>query len=378
MERRIVNRLIYEYLIGEISESDRKKLEDWVNDTPENKAFFDKINASQEISETFTVYKKIDYKKAFSEFVSHTGHKVPKIQLSSWLKYAAAIVLLIALSTPVYYLLQKDEAPVLPGYSHAVLITEDGSEINLQERGTRDIASNNTIVATNLNGTLSYHNTASNSEAKYNTIKVPRGGEYRITLSDGTKVHMNSESTLTYPIAFKGDTRDVELKGEAYFEIAPDKDKPFYVLTDEIKVKQYGTAFNVKNRKSDVIEVVLIHGSVSLISGDDQNEYKIKPSQLASYSKSSKDVGVETVDVEPYVAWTEGKFIFNDKTLKEIMETLSLWYDVDIHFEDKSFEKLRFTGNIPRKEPIENILKSIEFTTEVKMEVKNKTVFIND
>ncbi len=379
MEHRVINTLIFKYLIGDISKEEKKTLDQWIEESDENRLFFEKVSNSKYISELYSTYKEINHEQAFENFINRTGQNTKKIWLKTWSKYAAAVVLLIALVTPVYYLLKNNAVEVVPGQSKAILLSDDGSEINLEESANVNIKYDNQVIATNSGGSISYNQTEDKeSENKYNTIIIPRGGEYRITLSDGTKVHLNSESSLKYPIAFNDSTREVQLKGEAYFEIAKDKNRPFYVLTDEVKVKQYGTAFNVKNREKDKIEVVLVHGSVSLISDYFLEEQKMKPNQLATFSKSSKEVVLTNVDIDPYVAWNIGKFIFNDMSLVEIMENLSLWYDVDFQFKKEELKNLRYTGNLPRKESLDNILNAIEFTTDVKFSLHGKNIMINN
>ena len=189
---------------------------------------------------------------------------------------------------------------------------------------------------------------------------------------------MNSASELKYPVAFTGKIRDVYLKGEAYFEIAKDSVRPFIVNSGDIKIKQYGTAFNVNARSPEKIEVVLVHGSISLLTHNDENEYRIKPSQLAEYNNSVQSVDVQTVDIKPYVAWNEGKFIFENKALGEIMETLSLWYNMDVEFKDDELKALNFTGSVTRDTPVEYILNAIGYATDVHINVKGKTVYIKE
>ncbi|MCW3807134.1 FecR family protein [Plebeiibacterium marinum] len=379
MERRSINKLIFKFLVGDISRQEKEILDGWINDSGENKKFFEKVCGSKFISESYSNYKQIDYEQAFDGFMRKTGQTHKKIWLNTWVKYAAAVVLLIALATPAYYKWKNSSQEVVPGQPRAILLSADGTEINLEEQSNKDIKFDNTIIATNSGGNISY-NVGGDIEPgnSYNTIIIPRGGEYRITLSDGTKVHLNSMSSLKYPIAFNDSVREVQLTGEAYFEIARDKKRPFYVLTDEIKVKQYGTAFNVKNRQKDFVEVVLVHGKVSLIHDNFTKEQVMKPNQLATYSKSSKKVVLADVDIDPYIAWNIGKFIFNDMSLVEIMENLSLWYDVDFQFEDEDLMALRYTGNIPREESLENILNTIQFTTDVKFSVKNKKIVVDN
>ena len=375
------NWLITHYLLGRLSEEDQKQLQEWIDLSPKNKAFFEKTCTSDKAQSDYWKYKQIDKEHAYRNFLAKTGNKKGELFFAPWMKYAAVAVLLITLSLPFVFHFRSGSSihatAIAPGQPRAILITDDGSELPLCNDSVTQIKSGKILLATNTTNGIEYNRiTGKNAVEKYNTLVVPRGGEYRITLSDGTKIHLNSASELKYPVAFTGKIRDVYLKGEAYFEIAKDSVRPFIVNSGDIKIKQYGTAFNVNARSPEKIEVVLVHGSISLLTHNDENEYRIKPSQLAEYNNSVQSVDVQTVDIKPYVAWNEGKFIFENKALGEIMETLSLWYNMDVEFKDDELKTLRFTGSVTRDTPVEYILNAIEYATDVHISVKEKMVYI--
>ena len=383
MDKNNLNWLFSQYLLGEITDDEKRQLDEWINLSPENKAFFDEICSSDTIASSYSTYKRIDTNRAFQNFRKRTGQKSKNKIFAPWLKYAAAVLLLISLSLPFIFHfrsdLSKQTASIKPGSSQAVLVTDDGSELALNSDSVTQIKSGNKLLATNSAGNIHYNNIeGKNITEKYNTLIIPRGGEYRVTLSDGTKIHLNSATELRYPVAFNSKSREVYLKGEAYFDIAKDSKRPFFVNAEDIKIKQYGTAFNVNNRDGQFVEITLVHGSVSILTHNAHDEVLLAPYQLAKYNKAEKTVDVKTVDILPYVAWHDGKFIFNDKPLNEIMETLSLWYDINAEFKNADIETLRFTGNVSREAPIQDILKAIEFTTEAEISIKNKTVYINN
>ncbi len=384
MHRIEINKLIAKYLLKEISHEEELFLEEWISDNENNKAFFERMCESDDISATYRNYKKLDTQEAYNKFIEKVNPSSRKFKLTPVYKIAAAVLLLVALTIP--YLLYNQYANVnnsasviSPGSSKAILLTNEGTQIELDNDTIAQILSGNKLIAVNEEGEIAYNKTPLKAKKQeFNTLIVPRGGEYRITLSDGTKVHLNSESELRYPVNFNKRSREVYLKGEAYFEIAKSSNRPFYVIADDIKIKQYGTAFNVNNRNSQYINIALVHGSISVLTNNEKREYLLKPSQLAEYERNSRSVSVRTVDVEPIVAWNEGKFIFENKPLSEIMETLSLWYDIDFEFKKPTMAELKFTGIVSRSAPIQNILKAIEFATEAKITISNKTVSIDN
>ncbi len=379
MNRKTAHTYIIKLITGEISHQENLLLQDWCMKSLENQKFFDKIISNRNIGRDFSTYKNIDDKAAYQDFLVQTGQAGKTIKLKSWLQYAAVIILLISIAIPAYKFYFKKEANIVPGKTQAILLSGNGTKINLDSTSTNNIFHNNNVIASVSNGALTYNKGSQSQQGVvYNTLIIPRGGEYKLTLSDGTRVHLNSESRLTYPVEFTGDSREVELMGEGYFEIAKDAQHPFYVITNRIKVKQYGTAFNVYSRDDIEVKVVLVHGSVSVLTSGDQTEYKLKPSQLAKYNSLSNQVDVSTIDIEPYVAWHDGKFVFNNKPLLEIMQTLSLWYNIDFSFQNPNTQEYKFTGNLSRTAPIGSILKSIEFTTDAHFSIHNNRVTISN
>ncbi len=379
MDKKTAHIYIIKLLTEELSTEENRLLQNWIKESDANQKFFDKIVNNHNIGADYATYKTIDNKAAYNNFLTQTGQNGKSIKLNTWLRYAAIIIALISFSIPVYKIYFHQETSIEPGKPQAILLSDDGTQVNLDSASTNSIFIDNHLIASASNGSINYNKRNQDiSEVKFNTLIIPRGGEYKITLSDGTKVHLNADSKLTYPVKFTGATREVELSGEGFFEIAKDAKHPFYVNTNRIKIKQYGTAFNVYSRNDIEVKVALVHGSVSVLTEDNKNEYKLKPSQLAKYNSLSNQVNIETIDIEPYVAWHSGKFIFNDKALLEIMQTLSLWYDVDFSFQNPNIQEYKFTGNLSRSAPIETILKSIEFATDAHFTIKNNRVTINN
>ena len=212
---------------------------------------------------------------------------------------------------------------------------------------------------------------------EYNTLKTERGGEWNVVLEDGTKVYLNSSSTLKYPTSFTGDSRQVVLEGEAYFEVTHDPDKPFIVKTSDMNIVVRGTSFNV-NAYSDykTTRTTLVNGKIEVeCSG---NTHIVLPGQQIVFEKETKSIKIEDVDTELYASWKKGFYKFNDTRLEDILTTLSLWYDVDVIYADESVKELRFTssGKIIRYDSLTSLLKKFEYTNNVIFDLNGKNLIV--
>lgn len=165
------------------------------------------------------------------------------------------------------------------------------------------------------------------------------------------------------------------MDGEAYFQVAKDSKRPFRVITANGVVKQYGTTFNVNTHVPGITKVVLVKGSVSVLPNQG-GEYKIKPGELAVLQADTQDVQISVVDIEPYIAWNSGRFVFDNCSLESLMNVISRWYNKDVVFESEDTKKIRFTGDIDRYGSIEPILKAIQRVTHLEMEIQGKTIII--
>ena len=196
----------------------------------------------------------------------------------------------------------------------------------------------------------------------YNTITVPRGGEYQLTLSDGTRVWLNAETELKYPVAFVGEGREVMLKGEAYFEVAKNVSRPFVVKTEQLDIKVLGTSFNMKSYPSETQQVTLVQGKVEVRVGNYSR--KLQPGEQLNYSSEGPEI--RDVDVKAYTAWKDRRFVFNDDLLEEVIHKLGRWYDVEFFLRDAEVRKIRFTGNLPKYRNLDQVLNKLELTTHIR------------
>jgi transmembrane sensor len=262
---------------------------------------------------------------------------------------------------------------ITPGGNKAILTLQDGSTIVLDDAkdGTLAEQGNATVVKT-ANGQLVY-NGADNGEQKvsYNTMSTPRGGQYKLTLPDGTDVWLNSASSITYPTAFVGNERKVTITGEAYFEVAKDKTKPFHVKAGTQDIEVLGTHFNVMAyTDEDAIKTTLLEGSVK-VSGNGSSGI-LKPGEQSVNTNGDLQIGPAAVDEA--MAWKNGYFKFNRVGIKYIMRQLSRWYDVDVVYDGRVKDD-EFVGTIGRGENIVQALHLLELTN-VHFKIKDKTIIV--
>lgn len=270
------------------------------------------------------------------------------------------------------------QTKVEPGSCRAFLQLSNGKRIALEDSAPLDLYETDGTIRIDSGKAVYSAPQSSSSEAEvYHILSVPRGGEYRLFLADGTIVHLNAGSELRYPVVFPAAERRVFLQGEAWFEVAKDAERPFYVGTEEVNIRVYGTRFNVNTHPVRSTETVLVSGEIGIAKAGSAEERRMHPGQLASYDRNSGTISLEEVDVRKYIAWKEGEFCFNDDTLEEILEELGRWYDVTIFFRSPAKKDIQFSGHLKRYEDIRKILDVMAESTGIVFEVNGRTVIVN-
>ena len=373
-----IRRLIQLNLVGGLSPEEKGKLENWIDESEEHRLLFYKIKKQLSVNEIRN-YLQTDVEDAWKKVREKTfgAPAVRPRRVLKWLKYAA-VVLPVLLSITLWYTwkekMENKQATV--ARLNPVLTLDNGEKYQLDPEEQTEIYVNEEVKAYQAGGGLIYDTTARQEENKYNRIEVPRGSEYWIVLPDGTRVWLNAATELKYPVAFHAKERRVYLKGEAYFEVAPDKNRPFYVETEEVKIRVLGTVFDVNTHYTRGVRTVLVEGAVALEWGD-QKEIRMKPGELADFDRTTTEVTLKEVDVTSYISWKEGYFVFEDEPLEEIMHTLSLWYDKEFLFVGKRSRALHFSGHIKRYERIETILSAITDVTGVEFRMNGQIILIH-
>ncbi|OXA88065.1 FecR family protein [Flavobacterium hibernum] len=371
-----------ELLTGELSIEENALLQEWLS-IPENQEYYQKVINVETLKSKERFYKTVHTDLAFEKIKEKIDFgEAPIISLFDYknvLKYAAILVFLAAISSIFYFLnndakMQNQEVVVKdiePKYNNPTLVLADGTVVSLKPEKEKIISKNGVI--SNVNQVLVYDAKAnkgmvSNGE---NTLIVPVGGIYAIILSDGTKVWLNSKSSLKYPVIFSGNTRDVTLEGEAYFEVSKNPHSPFTVKTKSGNVTVLGTHFNVSAYQEDKkFETTLAEGKVKIspINKTQKNESVVlKPGQQASV----RNEVLRVVEVDPFVssAWKDGKFYFENENLKNILDKMERWYNFNVRFEQKSLEQIKFTGIVLKDQSIDQFLDIIRKTSNVKYKI---------
>ncbi|PXX95389.1 hypothetical protein DF185_21975 [Marinifilum breve] len=393
MEERInknidISKLLALYLNGNLDEKESEQLEEWLKEKESNRKLLDELENGSSTQERKDIINRINLEQEWSRFQASIQKetKVRKMLWKEMLKYAAIIALPILAAT---YLLMQDysyedyvsDIPVeiAPGIKSAELVLSTGERVQLGEEDQVLERNEQHVTIENKDRSLSYTSSANKTaKLRYNHLIIGRGEEYQLTLADGTKVWLNSESTLKYPTQFADNIREVELDGEAYFEVTKNKNAPFIVNTKQLNVEVLGTAFNLSAYgDEESIKTALVEGSVKISPKyEDLEDIIIKPDEMAVLNKDEHKLNVEQVDAKRYGQWREGLFTFNEESLEDILRKLSRWYDISVFYEDDGARYQYFSGKLPRFNNCNDLLDMIEKTTNVEFEIKSERTVI--
>ena len=306
-----------------------------------------------------------------------------------WWKYAALFILPLGVALILWQGMKNESVEVhrqfsavsRPGGERAILKLYDGKTIMLDSTMKSSLIAHEANVRIEMDSNhllrySSYDSIGITDANKNNELIIPKGGEYQVVLADGTKVWLNSASRLIYPQSFMGKERRVVLSGDAFFDVAHDAERPFIVETSRMNVKVLGTRFNVNDYDdNEEVSTTLVNGSVEIFSGG-QQAFRLVPGEQA-YGKEN-ELEKREVNVRLYTSWIDGKFLFNNTELEEIAKQISRWYDVEIFFSSENVKKVRFTGAIVKFKPLDDLVRMIESTSQVRFSVKGKTIVISE
>ena len=341
--------------------------EDLIND--ENEPLFSELKAD--------IKAKVDQQIA--------GPKLKKLSYG-WLKYAAAVLLLVSVSIYFFSDQQKSDpiaqmdAAISPGGNNAILTLANGKKIALNDAAKGEISKQSGIsVSKSKDGELIYTVVSGGgdelTENTSNTISTPKGGQYTIILSDGTKVMLNSASSMTFPTSFKAAERRVELNGEAYFEVAKDKNKRFRVISGLQTVEVLGTHFNVNAYGDEqTIKTTLLEGAVKVFTA--KKSVLIEPGEQAVLDKADENsIAKRLVNINKETSWINGIFSFEGDDLKSVMRQVARWYDVNVIYAGPISEE-KYFGEISRSSKLSEVIKILELNN-VHFEVAGKTIKVS-
>ena len=372
--------LIKKSLIKDLSDKEQKELDQLLDDQSLQDVYKE-LSDRGYLKKQFMEYEKYSSQKAYREFKERRGHS-GRIRIVRWVAVVAAVWVL-ALGVTLWMTFGKKEnvAPlpvaskIIPaGEKKATLTLADGTEVHVEEI-TAQILQEKGMNIEYRNGEIVYHKSEEKTtEVVYNKLEVPRGGECMIKLDDGTKVWVNAETKLKYPVTFVGDRREVVLEGEAFFDVAKNE-KPFIVKTSFGDVRVLGTAFGISAYASDPEGyTTLVRGKVS-VEREGIKPVVILPGEQVVTSKDGKMIK-QQVDVEEFVGWKDGIYVFKEKSLGEIMKTLERWYNISVDFQEKSLVDLPFTGNLKRYDDINVFFDALTRTGDMKYRVEGNQVIL--
>ncbi|WMI66025.1 FecR domain-containing protein [Aestuariibaculum sp. YM273] len=382
-------------LVGKVFDSltneQKEVFQEW-EQQGNNKEIADDILNAYSFMEWQEKLKAIDTTEEWASFLENmesASEKPGKVLRLKTIKRmsAAAAVLVVGFAVFTFFkitnsnLKSVEDSSIAPGTTHAELVLSTGEVVDLQQSQDSKMQEG-TVALENVKGVLQYNTGSSKHDGnvKTNTLKVPRGGEYQIVLSDGTKVWLNSDTELTYTVPFVGSERRVALEGEAYFDVTPNKELPFIVTSGTQEVQVLGTEFNVSAYTEDNhIITTLVEGKVKVEEKYSHSNEFLSPNQQANFDINTKSIVKKDVDVYPYVAWKEGRFVFHNVTLEELFSKISKWYNVDYQIEGEKLKVLKFTGDLPRYNDMSGILKIIEAEMSVNIQIgHNNKVYVSE
>ena len=369
--------LLMRYVLGEMNDDEKVLVREW-------------IAADEKHAEYYKDFQMFHLKMEWGMRANAVVHdslvrrRVKARQRRLRVLYWSVACLIVLFSVGgILWMLPEDEPvyvteKIEPGKSKAVLYMASGDVVNVdgqtgvmkEKDGTRIEIDGKEGIAYRVTGGRQQEETLSNR------IVIPRGGEFKLILADGTAVWLNSDSELSYPTAFAGQKREVFLRGEAYFDVKPDSLHPFIVHVDEVRIQVLGTQFNINTYAEGSIKTVLVEGSVDLRNRAGEHVV-LTPNRMADYRTVEGRFELTDVDVQPHVAWREGNFIFQSESLESIMNKLSVWYDLNVFYANEGLRDIRLSGNLERFSDVGKLFSKFEQISEARFKIQGKNVIIS-
>lgn len=373
-----IQHLIISSLEGTASEEELLALQKWLEESERHFLLFqayrqDWIQAGcVQRYQTGEAWKKVE-RRLF--------HRMPVKRLFLWTRivgYAALVILMISVGYAILLHNQdRDqeyvaEGNIEPGRKKAILVLGSDKKVVLGDEAEEALLAGNTTVKKEGNTLVYGEKRTKETTEEYNRLITPRGGEYAVVLSDGTRVWLNAESELYYPVHFPEHKREVHLKGEAYFSVSKQAKKPFIVRVGDSRITVLGTEFNVRNYQNEVVTATLVKGAVRI--HDAGRECDLLPGQQAVIEEDG--IRVREVDTDLYTAWKDGYFIYREKTLEDIMKELSRWYDFAYDYQSEELRRMPLTAKLRKFDRVEDIFDILKRTGRLDFITHGKNVTV--
>ena len=379
-----IARIIQKSLKGRLSESEEKLLSDWRKVSDENEHAFQRMISEDFYTVGMEKLETYDYRVAYGRFLQKKYQRRRKRRFLISMARVAAVALPFVMAVVLYVGLNREEeqtlrpslaSNILPGTSKAVLTLANGQMIPLGKETTDStIITDGTQISASESG-ITYADGGESEAVVYNKLDIPRGGEFCLTLSDGTRVWLNSETSIQYPVVFGTKERRVFIQGEAYFEVAKDAKKPFTVQFMSSSVTVLGTSFNIRAYPEEKqSQTTLAEGSVRIYSPG--SSMLLKPGEQAEVKALSREMVKKEVDVKTFTSWKNGRFVFEQEPLENIMRTLERWYDIRVIFRDEGAKRISLSGNLKRYGDFSQVMNMLQMTGDVRFELHGNDVYI--
>jgi len=374
----------------QLTAEEKAELDAWIAANPDNKALADRLQDPGYRNSVFSTWKP----DAAEVSLQRVKQRIGKVKERSFIKrLAAAAIILLAGAGITYFQLQRpNNLPAIaykndvgPGADKAILTLADGRKISLTDAPDGQLANPTGItIVKATNGDLVYQvsnvpgkNPEGGQHPLYNTVETPAGGQHRILLPDGTRVWLNALSTLKFPQNFTGlKERVIQLSGEAYFEVAPDKAQPFIVKTPRQETAVLGTHFDIRSYKEDLLtSTTLLEGSIRSTDTRSSLSNILKPGE--QFLTNEQNSFIRQVDTLAVIDWKNGEFIFHNENIRDMMRRIARWYDVEVIFRDYAAGQETFSGSVSRYDNISQLLKTLQLTGRVKFDIDGKKIFVS-
>lgn len=382
MEDKVFQWLV-DYCSGKSGSRETAALREWLDASVKNRETFEEYLRIIELHRMIEGEERIDQERSWDRlYVKLQGRKKLYRVLRRW-AVAASILILVGIGVSIVSEDRSLEdvslvAEIFPGSTKATLVLSSGERIDLADNELQEVKEQGILVRNDSVEGLRYELTDFVcQEPVFHTVEVPTAGEYHFTLPDGTKVWINSESELTFPMSFTGPRREVFVKGEVYFEVEHDETHPFVVHANEVAVQVLGTKFNVAAYNDDNhVITTLLQGAVQLAYAEHQQ--LLRPGDQVIADLNDQTIRTEKVDAVRYASWIKGVFEYENMSLGEIAIQLARWYGVEFVFPRSEFKERRFTGVVKKYDMLKDVLKIIEMTTNVCFVVNEKEIVVQE
>ncbi|NCE73141.1 FecR family protein [Odoribacter sp. Z80] len=376
-----ISRLILLFLQGKLSDGQTRELEEWRRANPEHEEMFRRMVSMERFSRQVQCYvKNREEQEKEWELIRRRTLFKEKWVWRYWQRYAAVLWVALAAGT-LWYVVRNNgtesERDVVSEDSRVVLVLADGMEVELEDKEAVAVIDGLKEGGTAERRELNYYTGGNHKLQGSHTLKVPRGGEYALVLSDGSQVSLNAGSHIRYPVAFQGDTREVYVEGEAYFKIKRDTARPFIVWVNKMRVEVLGTEFAVRAYPEEKeVLTTLIGGHVRVAAGGRQVD--LSPREQAVWRKGSDEMSVGEVNTDLFVGWKNGRLIFDNTPLSKILHELGRWYDFDVEYEDPELKSLPFSLDMEKYADFRQVLSLLEQTGRVRFSVSDNHIIVNN